>query len=99
MAGMLACLLAAFCLLYIYKIKIINTSNNTRILLISNSTNFNQPLNSGNLYNRRHKMLFQLSCGQLGFKGATRKSSFVISKLIQLLKTYKERSFRKYTQF
>jgi len=29
------------------------------------------------------KFLFQLTSGQLGFKGATRKSSFVVSKLIQ----------------
>ena len=86
----------------IYQIKILNTSNNTRILLISS------PSTAGEIYStvpadtfkgatpskgpesgnfsvfRRHKMLFQLSSGQLGFKGATRKSSFVISKLIQL---------------
>ncbi len=82
----------------IYQIKIINTSNNTRILLISSPSTA-----AGEIYStvpgatpskvpesgnfsvfRRQKMLFQLSSGQLGFKGATRKSSFVISKLIQL---------------
>jgi ribosomal protein S11 len=57
-----------------YIIKIINTSNNTRILL-SESRRTAKPST---------KLLVQLSCGHLGFKGSTRKSSFVVSKLIQL---------------
>jgi len=31
----------------------------------------------------RNKLYFQLTSGQLGFKGASRKSSFVLGKLIQ----------------
>lgn len=44
------------------------------------------PSSAGESLSRSHrasKMLFQLTSGQLGFKGATRKSSFVVSKLIQ----------------
>lgn len=57
-----------------YILKIINTSNNTRILL-SESRRTAPPST---------KVLVQMSCGHLGFKGSTRKSSFVVSKLIQL---------------
>ena len=57
-----------------YILKIINTSNNTRILL-SESRRTTHPYT---------KVLVHMSCGHLGFKGSTRKSSFVVSKLIQL---------------
>ena len=55
-----------------YILKFINTKNNTRILLSESRRSLPT------------KVLLQLSCGHLGFKGSTRKSSFVVSKLIQL---------------
>jgi ribosomal protein S11 len=69
-------------------IKLICTNNNTRLILSQSTSS-----KSTGLKNKVYPILFQITTGMLGFKGATRSSNYaaenIVKNFIGHLRTYK----------